>query len=135
MIDPNAVAGYRRALATRGRAVIVRRVSGDAPDITAVANARVHAIVMDYVAKTPVADVKPEGAITLGARNVIVLVADLRALNYPLPVAKNDKVVLNADESLLGTGTQNGDEELNIMAVDPYKRGIAGAIEIVAEGV
>lgn len=132
MRDPNALAGYRRALLRRGRQVIVRRISGAAPSTTVV-NAAVTAIVMDYVPKAPVASLQPEGAITLGARNVIVLSDDLAAENFPLPVAKNDKIVLNADPALLGTG--NGDEELNIMSVDPYKRGIAGAIDIVAEGI
>ena len=130
----NALAGYRRAIAARGIPVIVRRIAGDAPN-TATFDAKVRAIVMDYQPKQPVGDVKPEGAITLGARNVIVIEADLRAKHFPLPVTKNDKVVLNPDRCWLGTGAANGDQELNIMALDPHKRGIAGAIDIVAEGV
>jgi hypothetical protein len=132
--DPNAVAGYRRALARRGQQVIVRRISGDAPNAVTF-DARVAAIVMDYQPKQPVSEIKPEGGITLGARNVIVLTADLVAARFPLPVTKNDKVVTNPSAALLGRGTAAGDEELNIIAVDPYKRGIAGAIDIVAEGV
>jgi hypothetical protein len=105
--------------------VIVRRVNGDAPN-TATFDARVLAIVMDYVAKQPVADVKPEGNITLGARNVILLEDDLRQKRFPLPVTKNDKVIV--------LGVEGEDEELNIMEFDPNKRRIAGAIDIVAEG-
>jgi hypothetical protein len=81
---------------------------------------------MDYVAKQPVADVKPEGDITLGARNVILLEDDLRQKRFPLPVTKNDKVIV--------LGAEGEDEELNIMEFDPNKRRIAGAIDIVAEG-
>jgi 5-formyltetrahydrofolate cyclo-ligase len=43
-------------------------------------------------------------------------------------------VVVNNNPAALGKGAAYGDEELNIMAVDPFKRGIAGAIDIVAEG-
>ena len=43
MIDANAVAGYRRAIARRGQPVIVRRVNGDVPN-TATFDARVQAI-------------------------------------------------------------------------------------------
>ena len=62
---------------------------------------------MDYVAKQPVADVKPEGDITLGARNVILLEDDLRQKRFPLPVTKNDKVIV--------LGAEGEDEEFNIM--------------------
>ena len=134
MLDPNAVAGYRRALARRGQTVLVRRISGDDANSVRI-DAQVAAIVMDYQPKTPVAEIKPEGGITLGARNVIVLEADLSAKRFPLPVTKNDKVVVNLNPAALGTGADNGDQELNIVAVDMFKRGIAGAIDIVAEGV
>jgi hypothetical protein len=131
--DPNALAGYRRALAKRGQSVIVRRISGVAPNAVKF-DARVSAIVMDYLAKPPVEGMRPEGEITLGARNVIVLADDLAGANFPLPVAKNDKVVINPTEAALGEGTAAGDEELNILSVDPNKRGVAGAIDIVAMG-
>jgi hypothetical protein len=121
MTDANAVAAYRRALARRGEPVIVRRIDGTAPN-TAVFDAAVTAIVMDYIPRTPVADFRPEGAVTLGARNIIVLTDDLDRARFPLPVAKNDKVVVRG-------------EELNIVSVDPSKRGIAGALDIVAMGV
>jgi hypothetical protein len=133
MSDPNAVAGYRRMLARRGQPVIVRRINGDAPNV-GLFEARVPAVVMDYQPKPPVGSVKPEGDITLGGRNVIVMANDLAALRFPLPLQKNDKVVVNPDPSQLGTGVANGDEELNVVAVDPYKRSIGGAIDLVAEG-
>jgi hypothetical protein len=121
VIDQTAIAGYRRAMARRGEPVIVRRVNGIAPN-AAIFDANVTGIVMDYLAKGDVLTVQPEGGITLGARNVIVLESDLVAARFPLPVTKNDKVVVQG-------------EELNIISVDPSKRGIAGALDIVAEGV
>lgn len=132
--DPNALAGYRRAFLKRGQTVLVRRVSGAAPN-SATFDARVTAIVMDYVPKSPVDNLQPEGAVTLGSRNVIVIADDLAQANFPLPVIKNDKIVINAVEAQLGGGSKAGDEELNIINVDPNKRGVAGAIDIVAEGV
>lgn len=125
-IDQNILAGYRRAIERRGQPVIVRRINGDAPNAASF-DARVHAIVMDYVPKTPVADEKPEGGITLGGRNVIVLEGDLRDKRFPLPVIKNDKVIL--------LGRDGAGEELNIIELDPNRRRIAGAVDIVAEGV
>lgn len=121
MLDSNIVAGYRRAIARRPTPVIVRRITGVAPNATT-DDVCIDGIVTDYIPKAPVANVTPEGAITLGARFVVLLGEDLVAQGFELPVAKNDKVVV-------------GGEELNIMSVDPYKRALAGAIEIVAEGV
>jgi hypothetical protein len=139
--DANALAGYRRAIAVRGQLLIVRRITGDPPGAVTTTDAKVSGIVMDYVAKKELAASLElrrgfdEGGITFGARNVIVLADDLTDAGFALPVAKNDKIVLNADPAQLGNGTAAGDEELNILSVDPWKRGIAGAIDIVAEGV
>jgi hypothetical protein len=119
--DPDAVEAYREAIAERGQRVIVRRVTGQAPNV-GIFDADVGAIVMDYIAKPPVSTESPEGAVTLGARNIIVLEADLKAKHFPLPLAKNDKVIVDG-------------EELNVMSADPNKKRIAGAIDIVAEGV
>jgi hypothetical protein len=135
MIDPNAVDGYRRAIAVRGQLLIVRRITGNPPGTVTTTNAKVRGIVRNYMPKQPVSDQRPEGGVTLGAREVMVLASDLQGAGFPLPVAKNDKVVLNMNPAQLGMGTTNGDEELNIMSVDPWTRGIAGAIDIVAEGV
>jgi hypothetical protein len=134
MIDPSAVEGYRRAIAARGRVVIIRRISGQAPNVGSPISVKISAIVMDYTAEAPTGETKPEGAITLGARNVIVIAADLVKARFPLPLKKNDKVVVNTDEAQLGNGAKAGDEELNIIAVDPYRREIGGAIDLVAIG-
>jgi len=121
MTNVTALAGYRRALNARGEAVIVRRINGDAAS-TATFDATVIAIVMDYQPKPGVGTDRPEGEITIGARNIIVLNDDLQNRNFPLPITKNDKVVVRG-------------EELNIISVDPSKRGVADAWDIVAMGV
>jgi hypothetical protein len=54
-------------------------------------------------------------------RLIIVLSDDLAAKNFPLPLRKNDKALVQG-------------EWLNIENLDPSKRGIAGAIEIHAKG-
>lgn len=127
MSDPGILAGYRRALARRGQPVLVRRVSGDAPNV-ATFDAPVSAIVMSYTPQPDVMNIKPEGGITQGNRTVILLVDDLAAVRFPLPVAKNDKIVLLDD-----TGAQI--EVLNVTDPDPYKRALGGAIELRAEGM
>lgn len=136
MRDENAVEGFRRALERRGHWVLIRRVSGNAPSSTNL-DAEVRAIVTGYKPQQPVGSASGdrEAAITLGARMVLVSAADLKDRRFPLPVKKNDKVVLNDDKTKLGTGTAGGDEELNVMSADPNTRHIAGAIELVAEGV
>jgi hypothetical protein len=83
---------------------------------------------MDYQPQPDVMSVKPEGGITEGARLVIVLTDDLAARSFPLPVAKNDKIVL------LGAAG-NPVESLNVTDPDPFKRALGGAIELKAEGV
>lgn len=127
MSDPGIVAAYRRALARRGQPVLVRRVSGDAPNV-ATFDAAVTAVVMDYAPQGDVLAVKPEGGITQGDRLVILLTDDLAALQWPLPVQKNDKIVLLDDVG-------NEVESLNVTKPDPYKRALGGAIELRAEGV
>lgn len=120
MIEPSAVAGYRRALEARGEQVVFRRETGQAPNVQTV-DAVVTAIVMNYQVEPTPMPVEPEGEVTLGDRMIIVLEADLRTREFPLPLRKNDKVFVKG-------------EWLNIETLDPSKRGIAGAIEIHAKG-
>lgn len=127
MSDPSILAGYRRALLRRGQPVLVRRVSGDAPNV-ATFDAAVTAIVMSYTPQPDVMAIKPEGGITQGDRMVIVIADDLATVRFPLPVIKNDKIVL-----LDASG--NPVEVLNVTDPDPYKRALGGAIELKAEGV
>lgn len=120
MIDPNAVAGYREAIAVRGEAVTFRRKTGQAPNVQEF-DAPVMAIVMNYQVQPDVMPVMPEGGVTLGDKMIIVLAADLADKNFPLPLRKNDKALVQG-------------EWLNVETLDPSKRGIAGAIEVHAKG-
>lgn len=127
--DPAIVAAYGRAFARTGIAVEIKRITGFAPNPTAINTASVQAIVRDYqpdtsqVAEMGMAATKM-GAITESDRLVIVMATDLANQRFPLPLRKNDKVVI------LSTG-----DELNIVDVDAYKRAAAGAIELKAAGV
>jgi hypothetical protein len=133
--NPNAVEGYRRAIKARGDIkVILRRVTGNAPNNSTLI-AKVGAIMMDYIAETPIGGGGTvEAAITIGGRRVIVLADDLRKARFPLAVLKNDQVIINPNPAQLGNGSTKGDEALNVISVDPNKRRIAGAIELIAQG-
>jgi hypothetical protein len=121
-VDPSMLGAYRRAMKRRGVAIVMRRVSGDAPNASTF-DAPVIVILTAYQPEQDVMAVKPEGGISQGLRSVIVLQDDLQDQRFPLPVQKNDKVVLD-------TG-----EVLNVTEVDPYKRALASAIELKVEGV
>ena len=54
---------------------------------------------------------------------VIVMAGDLASKRFPLPLKKNDKIILESGE------------ELNVIEVDANKRAVAGAIELKASGV
>lgn len=128
MVDANAQAGYRRAIARTGETVTFQRISGQpgqgagAAILPAPAGATVQAIVNSYQVEAPVMGVKREGAITLGDRKIIVLVDDLAEAGFPLPLRKNDRAVVQG-------------ETLNIETVDPSTRGFGGAIEVRAKGI
>ncbi len=118
--DVNALAGYRRAIARRPTEVTFQRIGGQAPNV-GVTSATVNALVMSYTKEADIMPVHPEGGVTLGDRMIIVLADDLAAQNFPLPLRKNDKAVVAG-------------ETLNVETLDPFKRNIAGAIEIQAKG-
>jgi hypothetical protein len=127
--NPAIVASYDRALLKRGMQVIVKRVTGFAPNPTASISAWVVAMVTDYQpdttqpAQTGYAATKM-GAITEGDRLVILMATDLEAKRFPLPLQKNDKIII------VDTG-----DELNVIDVDGYKRAVAGAVELKAASV
>jgi hypothetical protein len=124
--DANALAAYRRGLARAGQSVVVQRWTGQAPNRTVTA-ATVSAFVRYYapddasVARTGFGEGKP-GAITQTERHVIVLACDLQDQLFPLPVKKNDKIVVQG-------------ETLNVTDVDPNTRYFAGAIDLTVSGV
>ena len=126
-LDDSAVRAYRDALTRVGRTVTLQRVTGTAPR-TFSFSADVQAVVRDYQSfpqgaqRTGRSENDP-GGITQGLRHVIVLAADLQAKRFPLPVRKNDKLILN------------GGDKLTVVEVDAEKRSIAGAIELTLAGV
>ena len=127
--NPSIVAAYERALLKTGVQIIVKRVTGFAPNPTATVSATVMASVKDYQPDTtaPAQEgyaATKVGAITQGDRQVIVMATDLAAQRFPLPIKKNDRIIL----------VDSGDE-LNVVAVDAGKRNNAGAIELKAASV
>lgn len=122
----NAAAMHRRAIAKTGQTIELQRITGAAPH-TSLVTAEVTATVRNVDADTtsPSRDGYSSsqlGGITQGAREIIVLADDLAAANFPLPVRKNDRVIL-------ASGIR-----LNVIQVDAEKRAIAGAIELLASG-
>jgi hypothetical protein len=122
MVDTNALAGYRRAIARAGQPVTFQRVTGQAPNVTT-GNYQVSAIFRAYQPTTAIGGTVVRSAeITEGLREFIVLSDDLSAAGFPLPLLKNDKIIV-------------GTEKFNITEVDPGTRIIAGAIQGKAVGV
>lgn len=129
MTDLSAVAAYREAMAVNGVAITIQRVSGYAPSVTTVASVPIAAIVRNITADTTAAaqaglSASTPGAVQQADRLVIVLADDLTAVGFPVPVARGDQIVL-----------PDASELLNVIRVDPYKRAIAGAVEIFAAGI
>jgi hypothetical protein len=138
MINPSAEAAMRRGIEKRGIKVTLQRLTGQAtgtPGSVVSFSANVLAIVQDYVPDSSVVQrtgygASQVGAITQGDRQIIVMAEDLRKARFPLPVQKNDKVILLED----GISTDDC-EQLDVTRVDAHKRAVAGAIELTATGV
>ncbi len=125
--SPNAAAGYRRALAKRGIPVTVTRINGVSPNAVTV-TAQVSAVVIDYTPDTTTVEqtgysASKVGALTQGDRLVILMGDDLQAQGFPLPMRKHDRITLPTQDVL------------DVVEVDPFKRGVAGAIELKAAGI
>ena len=129
MTDFAVVSAYRNAFRVNGVPVTIQRVAGYAPNVTTVASVSVTAIVRNVQPDTT-ADAQSglsastPGAVTQADRLVIVLADDLAAAGFPVPVAKGDQIVL-----------PDASELITVIRVDPYKRAIAGAIEIFVAGI
>lgn len=120
-VSQAAVAGYRRALAKTGQSVIFRRISGDAPN-TATFDAAITAIFRAYQPTAAIGAGARAAAITEGMREFIVLADDLAQAGFPLPLVKNDKLIVAG-------------ETFNVTEVDAGTRFVAGAIEGKCVGV
>lgn len=126
-LDPAAVRAYEDALARVGRLVTIQRISGTAPR-TVIFSASVRAVVsgMGDATQPPSRTGYGEsgvGAVTQTSRTAILLGCELVDARFPLPVRKNDKLLLD------------GGDKLNVIAVDAEKRSVAGAIELTLAGV
>ena len=118
---------HLRQIAKRGVPITFRRVSGSAPTTTVIekkVNAVVSTMSPDYMSTSQTGYSSSQtGAMEQNARRIIVMASDLRGAGFPLPIRKNDGVILD-------TG-----ERLNITSVDAETRAVAGAIDVIAAGV
>jgi hypothetical protein len=108
-----------------GQTVTFRRVTGQAPN-TESTDATVTALFRTYKPSTPVGPAMHAAEISEGLREFIVLECDLIDANFPVPLAKNDRILL---------GFPDSGELFNIVEVDYGSRIFAGAIEGKAIGV
>ncbi len=126
--DPGIVAGYRRAMVRRGFAATIQRINGEAPRTALVSAEAIPVVVLDERADPTAGTGTGYGSGDVGglpqqSRTMLVMVADLEAARFPLPLAKNDRVLL----------TESG-ELLNITDVDAEKRALGGCIELKVAG-
>jgi hypothetical protein len=133
MPNPNAQAGYRRMLDRTGQTITFRRVAGQAPN-TQIFDATVTALFRNYTPAAPIGGTAHNAAITEGLREFIVLECDLKNARFPLPLQKNDRILVGYDSGSLSGFPAQG-ELFNITEVDYGKRLVAGAIEGKAVGV
>ena len=126
--DPGVVAGYRRAMLRRGFPATIQRINGEAPRTSLVSAEDVPVMVLDERADPTAGTSTGYGSGDVGGlaqqtRTMLVLVEDLEAERFPLPLAQNDRVLL----------TQSG-ELLNITDVDSDVRALGGCIEFKVAG-
>lgn len=120
MVDSSAQAALRNMIAQIGESVVFQRLYGfDAS--TTIISANVTARVRGYTPESTEVSQTGYGASQVGAltqtdRIVIVVADDLAAAGFPLPVLKNDKVIL-AD------GTK-----ATVTMVDAHQRSTSGGI-------
>ncbi len=127
-INLNMQAAHRRSITNFGQPVTVQRLTGEAPNVTT-QSVVVTAIVRSMPPDTQAPAREGYGASQLGGisqtdRLVILMATDLAAAGFPVPVQKNDKIILSTSG-----------EKLNVTRVDGEKRSQAGAVELYAAGV
>ncbi len=128
IINPGMEAAHRRTIDQWGQPITVQRLSGAAPNVTT-QSATVTAVVRLMKPDNVEPSQQGYGASGLGGvtqtdRFIILMASDLAVAGFPVPVKKNDKIVLST------TG-----EKLNVTMVDGEKRSQAGAVELYAGGV
>lgn len=126
--NPNAAAALERAISEVGVAVQIQRRFGQPPSattFTAVVQAIVMNVLTDGTAESQAGYAASQmGAISQDDRMVILTAHDLKKARFPLPVQKGDWVILPLTN-----------DTYSVTKIDPYKREIAGAIELTITGV
>jgi hypothetical protein len=127
-LDASAQAATARDIYHVGVSCGFSRLVGTAPSISTT-SATVTAIVREASSNTEEVgrtgrSARDPGSLSQDDRHVIVMAADLATAGFPLPVKKGDKIA--------PAGTT---DVFTVSRVDPYKRAMAGAIEITATGV
>ena len=137
MPDASAQSLTKAAIQYCGQQVTFQRLVGQPPSVTVTPTdgATVFATVRNYQPDTTAEaatgySASRVGAISEGDRLLIVMACDLAAADFPLPLQKGDRVVLQASDELPPAG-----ETLTVTRVDAQKRAFAGAIEVAAIGV
>ncbi len=127
-IDPGLAASSKRAIQRVGQSVTFERITGFAPNvrtIRATVTAALHGKAPDtaeprasgYGSSQP-------GGLSETERELLVMVSDLAAVGFPLPLQRGDKMTIAATS-----------ERLSVLRFDAGRRAIAGVIEITAAGV
>lgn len=121
---------HRSMIHKVGVAVTFRRITGAAPNTTIVpiGGAVVTAIVREYRPDRAAASEGGYGAgqiaaVGLGDRQVIVMADELTAAGFPLPLQKDDQIIVTSTSELLV-----------VREPDSAKRAVAGCIEMYAVG-
>ena len=128
MFNPSAAALLEQAIDRVGTTIQIQRKFGQAPSVTTF-TVTIPAIVQN-VQPNGVADsqaglaASQMGAISQNDRLVILQATVLQASRFPMPVQKGDVVILPL------TG-----DTFSVTKIDPYKRDMAGAIELTISGV
>lgn len=123
MANATAVAAYVHARQVCGQDVTFKRVTGNAPSAST-ATATVRAVVKDYVPSTPrdLGSFAREGGVSQHMRTIIVLESALNTAGFPIPVKKNDRVIVKG-------------ETWNVVEADLNSRDYGGAYVLKAENI
>jgi hypothetical protein len=128
MTNPAMTAAYTRAFPKAGVTVTIQRVTGFAPNVATLASASVTAIIRKITSDTTMtaqagSRAFEPGTVRQADRWGMVMVSDLAAQGFPVPLAVGDQIVL-----------PDSTEILDILRVDAYERRVAGAVEFECVG-
>jgi hypothetical protein len=128
MFNPSAAAAIERAIERIGVSIQIQRTWGEPPSaytFTVTVDAIVQNVQPDGTAEGQAGLASSQmGAISQNDRLIILTAHSLWQSRFPLPVQKGDWIFLPLTS-----------ENFSVTKVDPYKREMAGAIELTATGV